>query len=283
VYDFDMKLTDSQSVPWQNEEPIGFSLPRSYRLLLQAIDQNPGNFALQLLSIQAGDKRPACKRNYDQILFQLSGDLSLGKNIVLKPGMIAYIPEGQTWGPERQRLDGLTLWLQFGADSRSGYLPPGAFRNQVKLLAKIGAFSEGFFSSSAVGDRDAYELAWEIHFKRPYASPIAGFKGIEIVRPEDQPWALGVGKGLATRHLGIFSDTGTAIHSWMVQENAQFTLQPHTIYWIEQGRGRVGRVGYKEFQAIYVSEQEKLPTLSPSRRTLLLAFTLPRLLGGFGN
>ena len=105
----------------------------------------PGNFALMLSHTPDGYDSPRHRHNFDQVRVQLHGDADFARNGVMRPGSIAYFPEGVHYGPQSIAGESATLVLQFGGASGSGYISEARFQQAVDELRRHGTFENGVF------------------------------------------------------------------------------------------------------------------------------------------
>ena len=113
------RVINVEDVPMVERPNIREGTLRSRRLLTGE-PGTPGNFSLQLSSTPTYFS-PRHRHNFDQVRYQLSGDFDFSTDGAMKPGSVAYFPEGTYYGPQSCPTGSETLVLQFGGASRSGY------------------------------------------------------------------------------------------------------------------------------------------------------------------
>ena len=159
-----MRVIDINSVPLKEIPHIREGVFRS-RKLLTGTECSPGNFALQLVTTPETYYSPRHRHNFDQVRYQIEGDFDFAADGKMKPGTIAYFPEGTHYGPQSSKQKSLTLVLQFGGASGSGYLSSEQYARAAAELAKVGSFEKGVFTRTgedgAKVNQDAYEAVWE--------------------------------------------------------------------------------------------------------------------------
>src|SRR5690606_38458334 len=90
--------------------------------LLQGEEGTIGNFFLTIARTFDDFESPRHRHNFDQVRLQLEGDADFTRDGIMTPGMVGYFPEGVFYGPQKNPGESLTVVLQFGGASRSGYL-----------------------------------------------------------------------------------------------------------------------------------------------------------------
>jgi len=107
-----VQVISLESVPLVERAHVREGTMRSRRLLVGE-SGTPGNFSLQLSSTPTYYS-PRHRHNFDQVRFQLEGDFDFAADGVMKPGSVAYFPEGTYYGPQSGPTLSTTLVLQFG-------------------------------------------------------------------------------------------------------------------------------------------------------------------------
>ena len=109
-----------------------------FKRLLQGTPGTPDNFELSIVRTTGDYYTPRHRHNFDQVRYQLSGDFDFSTDGVMKPGSVAYFPEGTYYGPQQCDKGSETLVLQFGGASRSGYLSAEEHERASAELASRG-------------------------------------------------------------------------------------------------------------------------------------------------
>src|SRR5262249_38726838 len=94
----------------------------------------------------------------------LEGRTNIDPKKYLEPGEIGYFPEGTPYGPQQDTEENLTLVLQFGGASGSGFMSRAQVRRAQSELTKIGTFEGGVFhrtSGEGRKNQDGFEALWE--------------------------------------------------------------------------------------------------------------------------
>src|SRR5258707_2253090 len=96
---------------------------REFKTLLTGEEGSPNNFKLSFVR-QSGELNiPRHRHNFDQLRMCLEGERqNYGKNKWIAPGELVYFPEGTSYGPEKSASHRLSITLQFGGASGSGYI-----------------------------------------------------------------------------------------------------------------------------------------------------------------
>lgn len=231
-----------ESVPLIERQHVREGVFRSRRILNGA-PCTPGNFSLQI-----GDTpsyySPRHRHNFDQVRFQLEGDFDFATDGVMKPGSIAYFPEGTHYGPQSGNSHSATLVLQFGGASRSGYISPEQYEQASAELAKSGTFAKGVYTrlqpDGGKVHKDAYEAVWEQVNGRPLAYPPGRYLRPVFMDPEHFDWIPVPGQsGLGSKLMGEFSERRTRIEFFKLAPQAALRLDENSIYFVARGSGTV--------------------------------------------
>jgi hypothetical protein len=231
-----------ESVPLIERQHVREGTFRSRRIL-NGTPATPGNFSLQI-----GDTptyySPRHRHNFDQVRFQLEGDFDFATDGVMKPGSIAYFPEGTHYGPQSGDSHSATLVLQFGGASGSGYISPEQYEQASAELAKSGTFARGVYTrlkpDGGKINKDAYEAVWEQVNGRPLVYPRERYLRPVFMDPENFEWIAVEGQpGVSCKVMGEFSERRTRLEFFRVEPEAKLRLAEHSIYFVARGEGRV--------------------------------------------
>lgn len=186
------------------------------KLLLTGEENTPDNFRLTLGRDRGGHENPRHRHNFDQIRMSLKGTLSIADGVDLEEGQVGYFPEGTYYGPQKPATaERITLVLQFGGASLSGFISTRQMQQGFDALSCCGEFQSGVFyrrTGDGPKTQDAFEAVWEqvrgrklVYPPPRYDAPIlmtpSRFRWIEIPRPP----------GAAGKLLGVFTKRGTRI------------------------------------------------------------------------
>lgn len=202
---------------------------------------------------------PRHRHNFDQVRVQLQGDADFSRDGTMRPGMVAYFPEGVYYGPQRIAGESLTLVLQFGGASRSGYVSEAAFQRGIAELKQHGTFERGVYKvakpEGGTRNQDAYEAVWEHINGREMCYPTGGYPGPVFLQPEEVDWARDAeAPGVRRKHLGTFSDAGTVLSLLALDAGAEVEVPANTIVFVLEGRGLMGAEGegdWEKYSSLY--------------------------------
>jgi hypothetical protein len=232
-----------ESVPLIERQHVREGIFQSRRIL-QGIPHTPGNFSLQI-GVTPRYYSPRHRHNFDQVRYQLDGTFDFGADGVMKPGSIAYFPEGTYYGPQASAAANSTLVLQFGGASGGGYVSPEQYEKAFTELGKHGTFAKGVYTrrepDGSRRNQDAYEAVWEEVNGRPLVYPRERYLRPVFMNPESFDWIpLDRRPGVSLKHLGQFSERRTRITFFHVAPEGALDLEENSIYFVIQGSGTVG-------------------------------------------
>jgi hypothetical protein len=188
---------------------------RQFKTLLTGADGALDNFRVYFVRQQGEVDVPRHKHNFDQVRMCLEGPgkQNYGEGKWIAPGEIAYFPEGTPYGPEQSNTERLSLTLQFGGASRSGFISSARVKNAMEEMKEFGTFEKGIFKrvgQLAPGEKrnqDAYEAVWEHVNKRKLVYPKPRYGEAILMKPENFEWEPSEGEpGFARKQLCIFSE-----------------------------------------------------------------------------
>lgn len=274
-----IRVIDVASVPMLARAHVragGFSSQR----LLDGREGTPGNFSLQLGLTPDSYFSPRHRHNFDQVRYQLEGEYDFSSDGVMKPGTVAYFPEGTYYGPQSSSVRSLTLVLQFGGASGNGYISPEQYDRAAAELRQLGTFANGAYTVIAPDgtkvNKDAYEAVWERVNGRPLAYPRPRYSRPVFMQPENFAWLPIEGQpGTSRKLLGEFSERRTQIALYRIDAAASLSLAGHSIYFVANGSGFAGAQEFRPRATIYI--EEDAPAIITARDTVeLLQIGLPR-------
>jgi len=216
--------------------------------LLSGQEGTPENFYLQLSQTYSDFASPRHRHNFDQVRVQLKSDADFARDGVMRPGTIAYFPEGVFYGPQSIAGESTTLVLQFGGASGSGYISEERFQAGVAELKQHGTFEGGIYRRAKEDggrkNQDAYEAVWEHIHGRRLEYPKSDYPQPVFLDPADFQWVDEPGQpGVRRKALGSFSARGTRLGILGVASGHTATLAPHSIVFVLQGAGHAGPDG----------------------------------------
>jgi len=187
---------------------------REFKTLLNGDPNALDNFRLYFVRQKGEVDVPRHKHNFDQIRMCLEGGAqNYGANKWIEPGEIAYFPEGTPYGPEQSNTERLSITLQFGGASRSGFLSSSRLQQAMEEMKEFGTFEKGIFKrvgQLAPGEKrnqDSYEAIWEHVNKRKLVYPQPRYGEPILIKPENFEWEPVDGApGFARKTLCAFSE-----------------------------------------------------------------------------
>jgi len=280
-----VQVISLESVPLVERPHVREGVLRSRRLLVGE-PGTPGNFSLQLSSTPTYYS-PRHRHNFDQVRFQLEGDFDFGLDGMMKPGSVAYFPEGTYYGPQSGPTPSTTLVLQFGGASGSGYLSAEQYEQAAAELAKHGTFAKGVYTRLKPGtgpdgkkiNKDAYEAVWEQVNGRPLVYPRERYLRPVFMDPDSFEWMPVEGQaGVSCKHLGEFSERRTRVALYRIDAGATLLLDDLSIYFVISGSGTVNARAFEPHATIYVALGDRATAAaSAAERVEMLHIGLPDL------
>jgi hypothetical protein len=283
-----MRVVHSEKTPWKPVRGLrGGTI--EFKTLLEGEEGRPDNYQLLLANTDLNFQSPRHRHNFDQLRYSLAGSTNYGPRQNLEEGDLAYFPEGTYYGPQKQEEVGassLSMVIQFGGPSGNGYMSlRQPFEGFDKLQAE-GNFENGVFKRNSPGhdgrlNHDAYEAVWEFHNKRPVAYPKPRFMDPVHVREANFEWQPLPGQsGVATKHLGTFTEKGVGVHFVRIESGAIYSLpaaRQTQLVFVKEGTGRFGS-GDEWFRhtAVHVSAGEATD-MRAATLTEAMLLLLPRV------
>jgi hypothetical protein len=273
-----VRVINVEDVPMVERPNIREGTLRSRRLLTGE-PGIPGNFSLQLSSTPTYFS-PRHRHNFDQVRYQLAGDFDFGADGAMKPGSVAYFPEGTYYGPQSCPTGSETLVLQFGGASRSGYISAEEHERASAELAQHGTFAEGVYTQlkpdGAKINTDAYQAVWERVKGRPLEYPGQRYLRPVFMDPENFDWLpVAEQPGASCKFLGEFSERHTRLSLYKIVPGASLRLADNSIYFVASGSGAVGDASFRAHSTIHLGLNE-LGSVKASEPAELLHLRLPR-------
>lgn len=274
-----IRVIDVESVPMLARAHVragGFSSRR----LLDGEQGTPGNFSLQLSLTPDSYFSPRHRHNFDQVRYQIEGEFDFASDGVMKPGSVAYFPEGTHYGPQSSSSRSLTLVLQFGGASGNGYMSTEQYDRAAAELRERGTFANGAYSVVTPEGRkinkDAYEAVWERVNGRPLVYPPERYSRPVFMEPQNFAWTPIEGQpGASHKFLGEFSERRTRIALYRIEPGAQMSLAGHSIYFAASGEGIAAGQDFRHHATIYV-EGDASASLTARQAVELLHIGLPQ-------
>ena len=187
---------------------------REFKTLLTGDEAALDNFRLYFVRQKGEVDVPRHKHNFDQIRMCLEGGRqNYGAGKWIAPGEIAYFPEGTPYGPEQSDTERLSITLQFGGASGSGFVGSARLQQAKDEMKEFGTFEKGIFKRiGQLGpgekrNQDAYEAIWEHVNKRKLVYPKPRYGEPILIKPANFEWETSEEQpGFARKQLCVFSE-----------------------------------------------------------------------------
>jgi hypothetical protein len=276
-----MKLVEFGKVDFtdrKNQHRVGTF---TSKMLLEGTPGTPDNFAFRMVKTFTDFYSPRHKHNFDQIRFQLEGTFKFSRDGIMRPGTIAYFPEGTPYGPKTSSEDSLTVVLQFGGASGSGYLSDAEREHGVAELAKEGQFEGGIFhrNPDVPGKRnvDGFQAVWEHMRGRAMTYPAPRYGKPVFMEPDAFAWVpSGTEPGVSERPLGVFTERRFRLSFVRLDAGATHRLQDHAIYFSLSGEGASEQGDWRKYDTLY-AETGEAASISATAPSEFLILGLPAL------
>jgi hypothetical protein len=274
------RVIDIESVPLIERQHVREGVFRA-QTLLTGEPNTAGNFALVLSSMPHTYYSPRHRHNFDQVRFQIEGEFDFDSDGKMGPGTVAYFPEGTPYGPQSSASSSLTLVLQFGGASRSGYLSSEQYEKAQAELMTMGTFSKGVYARVTPDGRklnkDAYQAVWEHVNGRPLVYPAPRYARPVFMAPENFAWVPIAGAPRAScKRLGEFTECRARLALYRVDEGSRLELEDHSLYFVISGSGAVDGNRFAKYATIHAGMSER-PTATAKETAELLQLGLPYL------
>lgn len=250
------------------------------------IDGEPGSIDNFSLTMGRNDKdfvSPRHRHNFDQFRFQVEGDLNFARDGKMTPGMVGYFPEGASYGPQTSEATAMTIVLQFGGASGSGYLSRQESKQATNELKQLGTFDGGVYrrNPDVPGKRnlDGFQAIWEHVNKRPLEYPKPRYPQPIMMDSSHYDWVpLADNPGVEEKLLGVFTERRALVRMIRLKPGAIFRAIGRGIYVAYAGSGRVEREPLRPYTTVFLDHGEAA-TISAERETEILHLGMPDLRG----
>jgi hypothetical protein len=247
-----------------------------FKDLGEGVAGTPGNFFLRLVWSQTDFFSPRHLHNFDQVRVQLKGEFDFATDGVMKPGAVAYFPEGTPYGPQTSQDETLQLVMQIGGPSGAGYMSEAQRVAAVDALAKIGRFSEGrYFAPGDAGNTgiDSLQAAWEHALGQKMVYPLQRFQKPVLMNPDAMAWQAH-GPGVERRPIWDFGRQAVALEQYRLNAGSALVLTGPLSSFVEQGAGQAEGQSFESFDALHLRQGEAV-TLTAKEPAKLLVFIHP--------
>ena len=277
-----MKIVQGDQLEWKRGlEHRGGTF--HFRNLLEGEAGTIGNFQLSMGNNDKDFVSPRHRHNFEQFRFQLEGDLEFGRDGTMKPGMVGYFPEGAHYGPQTSQMDAMTIVLQFGGASGSGYLSRAEVLKGMQDLSKTGSFKDGIYrrNEGQPGKKnlDGYQAIWEHVHGRAMDYPKARYPMPLMMDEANFAWVPSREEtGVSEKSLGVFTERRADAAIVRVAAGATHALRPRSIYFCKSGRGTMGEEPIRYCTTIHAAEDDSA-AVTAQDELIFLRMGLPDLAG----
>jgi hypothetical protein len=279
-----MKIVQGEELQWQRglEHRGGIF---HFRNLMEGEPGTIDNFQLSLGRLGGAFYSPRHHHNFEQIRFQLEGELDFARDGKMKTGMVGYFPEGAFYGPQSQDPEGtpMTVVLQMGGASGSGYLSRKEVKAGMDALQSEGEFKDGVFRRfpDTAGKRnvDGYQAIWEHVNQRPMIYPKPRYSRPFMMDPGTYEWvAIDGAPGVAEKLLGVFTERRSTARIVRLDPGVRHELGGRSLYFAVSGQGTVGTEPLQRLTTIYLQRGETV-AVTAQGPVELLHYGMPDLSG----
>jgi hypothetical protein len=276
-----MRVATAEDTPWAAVPNIrGGTI--TFKTLLEGREGTRSNYQLVLADTDRSFASPRHRHNFDQLRYALVGATNYGVKRNLEPGDLAYFPEGTYYGPQNQSEVGgssLSMVIQFGGPSGSGYMSRAQFDAGYAALATRGSFERGVYKQSdGRSNKDSYEAIWEQRNGRPIGYSRPRFLDPVHLREENFEWQPTAEPGVAVKHLGRFTERDVSIDFLRLDAGVRHTsgsTSQSRIVFVKSGAGSAGTASWRRHSAIDVAPGEAVELVAESAAEFLV-LTLSR-------
>jgi hypothetical protein len=255
------------------------------KLLLAGEEGSQDNFRLTIGRDRGGHENPRHRHNFDQIRMSIKGTLSIADGKDLVEGQVGYFPEGTYYGPQKAaQAERITLVLQFGGASLSGFISTRQMQQGFAELSRVGEFNGGVFyrrAGEGPKNQDAFEAVWEHVCGRDLVYPPPRYDEPILTTPASFRWVETTEqRGVGRKLLGVFTERGTRIEMLRLDAGATIELgeaSARILVFALSGAGRSGGEEWGEHSAWQINAGDKA-SIGASAAAEFLAITLPMLL-----
>jgi len=253
---------------------------RQHIILLEGDELSLDNYRLLVARQSGAYSGPRHRHNFDQIRMCLSGRMNYGVNQWIKPGEIAYFPEGTRYGPDISDEEYDSMVIQFGGSSGQGFLSSNQMIAGMEELKKFGKFEDGIFRRSGdigPGERanqDSYEAIWEFLNARSIEYPKEHYEMPIHIKPQNFSWIPQPDlQALSVKQLAVLSERRVEISMLQILAHNSMRLTPRAgtqVGFVLSGTGRINDRELKERSAFSLEPFEAAQLTAISDLELVL-------------
>jgi len=177
----------------------------------------------------------------------------------------------------------MTVVLQFGGASASGYLSRQESKQATAELKQLGTFDGGVYrrNEGVPGKRnlDGFQAIWEHVNGRPLQYPKPRYPQAIMMDSSHYDWIASLGHtGVERKLLGMFTERRTEASMIRLAPGTGLNVSGRSIYFVCSGSGRTGSEPLRRFTAIYLDHDETA-TFATDTEIEMLHLGMPDLRG----
>lgn len=254
-----------------------------HRRLMEGTPGTIGNFQLSYGVIEGDFYSPRHRHNFEQFRFQLEGELDYSRDGKLKTGMIGYFPEGLAYGPQNPSEGrNVTLVLQFGGASGSGYMSRAESKAGMEALSKLGTFEKGVFrrNEGVEGKRnmDGFQAIWEYVNGRALEFPKPRYNRPIFMDPDSFAWLPVDGTtGVVEKRLGSFTECSASAALVRLGPGTRYEAGGRAVHYTVSGDGSLAGEALRPLTTLYLEAGEAATLIAGETPVVILRLGLPDL------
>lgn len=279
-----------------NAETTSFTPPPTvrggridFKTLLEGHRGAANNYQLLLANTDISFKSPRHRHNFEQLRYSVRGPTHTGDECVIAEGELAYFPEGCYYGPQDQsrcKESSLTMVIQFGGPSGSGYISRAEMEQAFHELAQSGDFEQGVYRRRAPAadqrkNQDSYEAIWEHHNRRKLVYPKPRFAAPVRFSEANFDWLADARHaGVWHKHIATFTEAFLGIAFLKLDASVHYTIDAGSstrLLFVKSGEGKIGGSGaWTAHTAVHMDPGESV-VLDAATTSEILVVDLPSI------
>ena len=172
------------------------------------------NFQLSFGQMGGDFVSPRHRHNFEQIRFQLEGELNFARDGKLMAGMVGYFPEAVYYGPQSQEPNRARPSCCSSAAPAAAAICRRRRSSRHGGAQREGEFKDGVFRRRAEGEGkrniDGYQAIWEHANGRPMAYPKPRYPQPIMMDPANYEWVPLADRPACARSCSACSPSGAA-------------------------------------------------------------------------